>query len=187
MSNGLSSSIAGLGLGSGKSSTRIAPLQMPLNWRGQRARGRARPAPRSRRAEGARPLTTLLAPGLDQSRAAVHLLKEANEGGRAWSRGSPARRATRRCAKCTAERSRGPRRDPQELSLQQFLRSLGVSVAHRARREKMDHHPEIFNVYNRSKSSCRPTTRAVSVKGRAPPRASIDELAPERDRKPPTP
>jgi 4a-hydroxytetrahydrobiopterin dehydratase len=53
--------------------------------------------------------------------------------------------------------------------------------------EKMDHHPEIFNVYNRVEIILSThDADGVSEKDVALAEA-IDELAPERDRKPPTP
>ena len=53
--------------------------------------------------------------------------------------------------------------------------------------EKMDHHPEIFNVYNRVEIIL--ATHDVDGVSEKDVRLaqSIDELAPERDRKPPTP
>jgi 4a-hydroxytetrahydrobiopterin dehydratase len=53
--------------------------------------------------------------------------------------------------------------------------------------EKMDHHPEIFNVYNRVEIILS-THDAGGLSGRDVALARvIDELAPERDRRPPTP
>ena len=53
--------------------------------------------------------------------------------------------------------------------------------------EKMDHHPEIFNVYNRVEIILS-THDADGVSEKDVHLAqAIDELAPERDRKPPTP
>ena len=53
--------------------------------------------------------------------------------------------------------------------------------------EKMDHHPEIFNVYNRVEI----ILSTHDVEGFSEKDVhlahAIDELAPERDRKPPTP
>jgi 4a-hydroxytetrahydrobiopterin dehydratase len=55
------------------------------------------------------------------------------------------------------------------------------------RAEKMDHHPEIFNVYNRVEIILAThDVNGVSEKDVALARA-IDELAPARDRRPPTP
>jgi 4a-hydroxytetrahydrobiopterin dehydratase len=52
--------------------------------------------------------------------------------------------------------------------------------------EKMDHHPEIFNVYNRVEIILS-THDAEGVSEKDVHLAlAIDELAPERDRKPPT-
>ena len=53
--------------------------------------------------------------------------------------------------------------------------------------EKMDHHPEIFNVYNRVEIIL--STHDVEGFSEKDVRLAqaIDELAPERDRKPPTP
>jgi 4a-hydroxytetrahydrobiopterin dehydratase len=53
--------------------------------------------------------------------------------------------------------------------------------------EKMDHHPEIFNVYNRveiilSTHDCEGLSERDIKEARA-----IDEIAPERDQRPPTP
>jgi 4a-hydroxytetrahydrobiopterin dehydratase len=53
--------------------------------------------------------------------------------------------------------------------------------------EKMDHHPEIFNVYNRVEIVLSThDVDGLSERDIAEARA-IDEIAPERDRKPPTP
>ena len=53
--------------------------------------------------------------------------------------------------------------------------------------EKMDHHPEIFNVYNRVEIILS-THDADGLSERDVQLAHIiDELAPERDRRPPTP
>lgn len=53
--------------------------------------------------------------------------------------------------------------------------------------EKMDHHPEIFNVYNRVEIILSThDADGLSDKDIAEAQA-IDEIAPERDRKPPTP
>ena len=53
--------------------------------------------------------------------------------------------------------------------------------------EKMDHHPEIFNVYNRVEIILS-THDADGLSDRDIRQAqAIDEIAPERDRKPPTP
>jgi 4a-hydroxytetrahydrobiopterin dehydratase len=53
--------------------------------------------------------------------------------------------------------------------------------------EKMDHHPEIFNVYNRVEIVLS-THDADGLSERDIKEAqAIDEVAPERDRKPPTP
>jgi 4a-hydroxytetrahydrobiopterin dehydratase len=53
--------------------------------------------------------------------------------------------------------------------------------------EKMDHHPEIFNVYNRVEIILS-THDADGVSEKDVHLAqAIDALAPERDRKPPTP
>jgi 4a-hydroxytetrahydrobiopterin dehydratase len=53
--------------------------------------------------------------------------------------------------------------------------------------EKMDHHPEIFNVYNRVEIILS-THDAGGLSQRDVQLAqAIDELAPERDRRPPTP
>ncbi|HUI34675.1 MAG TPA: 4a-hydroxytetrahydrobiopterin dehydratase [Stellaceae bacterium] len=53
--------------------------------------------------------------------------------------------------------------------------------------EKMDHHPEIFNVYNRVEIILSThDVDGLSEKDIAEAQA-IDEVAPERDRKPPTP
>jgi 4a-hydroxytetrahydrobiopterin dehydratase len=53
--------------------------------------------------------------------------------------------------------------------------------------EKMDHHPEIFNVYNRVEIILS-THDAGGLSERDVQLArAIDELAPERDRRPPTP
>jgi 4a-hydroxytetrahydrobiopterin dehydratase len=53
--------------------------------------------------------------------------------------------------------------------------------------EKMDHHPEIFNVYNRVEIILSThDADGLSEKDIAEAQA-IDEIAPERDRKPPTP
>jgi 4a-hydroxytetrahydrobiopterin dehydratase len=53
--------------------------------------------------------------------------------------------------------------------------------------EKMDHHPEIFNVYNRVEIILS-THDAGGLSERDVHLAQvIDELAPERDRRPPTP
>jgi 4a-hydroxytetrahydrobiopterin dehydratase len=53
--------------------------------------------------------------------------------------------------------------------------------------EKMDHHPEIFNVYNRVELIL--STHDVEGLSEKDVRLAeaVDELAPERDRKPPTP
>jgi len=53
--------------------------------------------------------------------------------------------------------------------------------------EKMDHHPEIFNVYNRVEIIL--ATHDVDGVSDKDVRLAhlIDELAPERDRRPPTP
>ena len=53
--------------------------------------------------------------------------------------------------------------------------------------EKMDHHPEIFNVYNRVELIL--STHDADGLSQKDVRLAevIDELAPERDRKPPTP
>src|SRR6476659_2779154 len=53
--------------------------------------------------------------------------------------------------------------------------------------EKMDHHPEIFNVYNRVEIIL--STHYVEGFSEKDVNLAqaIDELAPERDRKPPTP
>jgi 4a-hydroxytetrahydrobiopterin dehydratase len=53
--------------------------------------------------------------------------------------------------------------------------------------EKMDHHPEIFNVYNQVMIILS-THDADGLSERDIKEAqAIDEIAPERDRKPPTP
>ena len=53
--------------------------------------------------------------------------------------------------------------------------------------EKMDHHPEIFNVYNRVEIILSThDVNGLSEKDVAEAQA-IDEIAPERDRRPPTP
>jgi 4a-hydroxytetrahydrobiopterin dehydratase len=53
--------------------------------------------------------------------------------------------------------------------------------------EKMDHHPEIFNVYNRVEIILA-THEVEGLSERdIKEAAAIDEIAPERDRKPPTP
>lgn len=53
--------------------------------------------------------------------------------------------------------------------------------------EKMDHHPEMFNVYNRVEIVLSThDADGLSERDIASARA-IDEVAPDRDRKPPTP
>ena len=53
--------------------------------------------------------------------------------------------------------------------------------------EKMDHHPEIFNVYNRVELVLSThDAGGLSLRDIALAEA-VDEIAPERDRKPPTP
>lgn len=53
--------------------------------------------------------------------------------------------------------------------------------------EKMDHHPEIFNVYNRVEIVLS-THDADGLSERDIKEAqAIDEIAPERDKRPPTP
>ena len=62
-----------------------------------------------------------------------------------------------------------------------FLSRIALSA------EKMDHHPEIFNVYNRVEIILAThDVDGVSEKDVALAQI-IDELAPERDRRPPTP
>jgi 4a-hydroxytetrahydrobiopterin dehydratase len=53
--------------------------------------------------------------------------------------------------------------------------------------EKMDHHPEIFNVYNRVELILSThDAEGLSLRDIALAEA-VDEVAPERDRRPPTP
>jgi 4a-hydroxytetrahydrobiopterin dehydratase len=62
-----------------------------------------------------------------------------------------------------------------------FLSRIALSA------EKMDHHPEIFNVYNRVEIMLSThDVNGVSEKDIELAR-TIDELAPQRDRRPPTP
>jgi len=53
--------------------------------------------------------------------------------------------------------------------------------------EKMDHHPEIFNVYNRVEIILSTHDVGGFSEKDVHLALAIDELAPERDRKPPTP
>src|SRR5579871_3734366 len=101
--------------------------------------------------------------------------------GRQTGRGGAACRAARIAR---LGRGRRPRRDPQELSFWRFLRSLGFIARIALLAEKMDHHPELFNVYNRveivlSTHDCEGLSERDIKLARA-----IDEIAPERDRHP---
>ena len=53
--------------------------------------------------------------------------------------------------------------------------------------EKMDHHPEIFNVYNRVEIILSTHDAGGFSEKDVHLAHAIDELAPERDRRPPTP
>jgi len=53
--------------------------------------------------------------------------------------------------------------------------------------EKMDHHPEIFNVYNRVEIILSTHDVGGFSEKDVHLAQAIDELAPERDRRPPTP
>src|SRR5256886_15850438 len=53
--------------------------------------------------------------------------------------------------------------------------------------EKMDHHPEIFNVYNRVEIILSTHDAGGLSERDIHPAQGIDEMAPERDPRPPTP
>ena len=73
------------------------------------------------------------------------------------------------------------------LAAQSAFETDGIAEVIALAAEKMDHHPEIFNVYNRVEIVLS-THDAGGLSERDIGLAqAIDELAPERDRRPPTP
>src|SRR4051794_38453000 len=124
---------------SGKSSPRITiGPSASLKRRGRPASARVASASISAFDGGIRVIgEPFTAASVELRQEAAHFLdgdrrNGGRNGGKADRRGAAdgAARAAR------MERSRGPRRYPQEFSLQRFLRGLGLPVAHRACRGK---------------------------------------------------
>ena len=172
MSNGLSRSIAASVSSSGNSSTRITTrpemaFQPPRNG-------------------AQRTLRQFLDLGERWRQAIRHVITPVTDGGLAWSRGWSERQRQTALHELQGW-AEVDDRDAIRKSyhFENFSEAWGFMSRIALMAEKMDHHPELFNVYNRVEIILS-THDAGGLSERDIRLAhAIDEIAPERDRRPP--